>query len=483
MESVSQQNPTLDKLPPHDGLAERAVLGCCLGGSVSMVDGEMAKALAAIERCQAQFGSDEVFYDLAHLAIWNAITFLKARDGRLDVITVQAELKARGLLEQVGGYAYLSQCQDAAVSPSMIEDYLRLVWEKFVARRLIQKNSEQTAAVMESGELTESKIANIQLRHEEWVRLTHRGTVQPKNLSFPNEFAEAYYNQFFDRKEDEYGYRLPFEYTLRLRPGETTLFTGDNGSGKTSMLSLMAICVAAQLAEGERVVVASMEMRPEVTLWIMARQLMGLGKLERTEENIHRIVRALAWLNKRVVLYNFWGITDKNDLLNTFHYAAEHHGGKFFIIDNMMKVGIADDDYAAQGYFIQGVCGFSMKWKAHTVVVVHENKGDGSMKQKVRGSKQLTDAPDNVVKMERNEKKAQELIELKQEEAARSKAPEVIREAREKLRKVWDSKFTHSKQRYPGTNQNGARWLYFHHETLQFHVEPNQGAIDFTLTQ
>jgi KaiC/GvpD/RAD55 family RecA-like ATPase len=468
--------PELDRLPPHDDAAERAVIGCCLGGTLLELD----KTPALIERCCQQFGSDEVFYDLRHQTIWHAIVFLKNRDGKLDLITLQAELSARGMLDQVGGVAYLAECQDKPFVHNF-ELYLGIVWEKFVARQLLQRNSRQTEAVMQSGELTESKIADIQQRHEEWVKLLQRGSIQPKNLSQVNAFDEAVYHQFFERKEDTFGWALPFEYTLRLRPAETTLFTGDNGSGKTSMLSLIAVAVAKQLPEGERVVVASMEMRPEVTLWIMCRQLMGLpASPERTPENISKLVKALAWLNQRVLLYNFWGITDKHDLLNTFHYAAEQHNGRFFIIDNMMKVGIADDDYAAQGLFIQNVTAFSMKHKAHTIVVVHENKGDGNTKQKVRGSKQLTDAVDNVCKMERNEKKAQKLDELKSELRAGLITKEEFNSKRAGMGKEWDSKFTHSKQRYPGTNQNGSRWLYFHHDSLQFHEEPHQGAIDFT---
>lgn len=462
--------PTGDRLPPNDGLAEESIIGCVL----------LAPA-ECMPECLKRFEDVEVFYDLRRQTIWHVLVFLHKQGTPIDNVTVRSELQSRGMLEQCGDVHYLNACIDRVPSAANLPTYLEIVWEKYLARELIKNNLTLAREVFETGQLTESKIANIEENHTEWQRLLHRGAVTPKNLCAPNQFGDAYYDQWFNRKEDSFGFELPFEFPLRLRPAATTLMTGDNGSGKSSMLCLISIVVAKQLQPGEKVVVASMEMPPEVTLWIMARQLMGLGKLECTEENIARIAKALGWLNKRILLYNFLGITDKRDLMSTFEYAAEHQAGKFFIIDNMMKVGIADDDYAAQGFFIQQVCDFDLKRKVHTVVVVHENKGDGNTKQKVRGSKQLTDAPDNVVKMERNAQKAEKLAELKAELKACPNDKERIEGERRKLVTTWDSKFLLHKQRWPGAQQNGSAWLYFHHDSLQFHKEPNQRPFDYSL--
>jgi len=203
------------------------------------------------------------------------------------------------------------------------------------------------------------------------------------------------------------------------------------------------------------------------TLWIMARQLLALGRLERNDDNERLVGDALAWLSKRVLLYDFLGITDRHELINAFEYAATRQGGKFFILDNLMKVGIADDDYAAQGQFMQRICDFNLKHQTHTIVVVHENKGDGSAKQKVRGSKQLTDAPDNVIGMKRNEDKANKLEEFKAELNAKKISPPEYTAKLDGLRMVWDSKFILSKQRWPGAQQNGSKWLYFDKQSLR----------------
>lgn len=452
----------IDRLPPHSTEAEQGVLGCVL---LAGLDGG---ANAPLTAAQEKFQGDEVFYDLRHATIWHALTFLASEKKPADFITVVEELQSRGQLEQVGGVAYLNELQDAVATVANLPTYLDLVWEKFVTRQLIQRNVFVNQLV-ERGELNEGLVASIEDSNKRWLEMLDRGAVTPKHLKSPGDFMAEYFEQWFDRKDDTYGYALPFEFPLRFRPAATSLMTGDNGSGKSTMLSWMALHVMRQLdvTAGERVVLASMEMPPATTLWIMARQLLACGKLERNDENERRVGDALAWLQQRVLLYDFLGITDRHELLHAFEYAATRQGGKFFILDNLMKVGIADDDYAAQGQFMQRVCDFNLKQQTHAIVVVHENKGDGSAKQKVRGSKQLTDAPDNVIGMKRNEDKANKLEELKAELNAKKIDYTEYQNRVDGMRLVWDSKFILSKQRWPGAQQNGSKWLYFDRPSLR----------------
>jgi len=440
--------------------AEQGVLGCIL----------LAPNECLTQCCDKFQQDDEVFYDLRHQTIWNALLYQRSQGVGIDIITLQQELKDRGQLDQIGGIAYLNAVQDTVPSVANLTYYIDYVWEKYIARRLVQKNTSQVGIIYEqNGDVSESWLARIEQQHQEWTALLDRGAVTPKHLKEPGHFLQEYFEQWFDRKDDTYGYALPFEFPLRYRPAATTLMTGDNGSGKSTMLSWKAIHVMKQLdvEAGERVVMASMEMPPATTLWIMARQLLALGRLERNDDNERLVGDALAWLSKRVLLYDFLGITDRHELINAFEYAATRQGGKFFILDNLMKVGIADDDYAAQGQFMQRICDFNLKHQTHTIVVVHENKGDGSAKQKVRGSKQLTDAPDNVIGMKRNEDKANKLEEFKAELNAKKISPPEYTAKLDGLRMVWDSKFILSKQRWPGAQQNGSKWLYFDKQSLR----------------
>lgn len=455
---------------PHSYENEQGVLGCLLR--------EPALTLSA---CAEQFGTDEVFYDLRHAAIYQSVLYLHANGKGIDGLTVMEELKSRGQLEQIGGPAYLNAIQDVIVSPANLPTYLEIVWSKYIARRLVEKNRAQIEIVEKHAGVAESFIARVDEEYMQWRKLLERGTVSPKNLCKPNEFGEAYYDAWFNRKEDTYGWELPFKFPMRLRPAEMTLFTGDNGSGKSSMLGMIAICAGKQFEKDEKIVVASMEVPPEITLWIMARQLLGVGRLECTKENILRITQALAWLNKRVLLYNFLGITDWRELLNTFRYARKQHNGAIFIVDSVMRIGIPDDDYAMQGVVAAQFADFCVKEGAHTFLVVHENKGEGRAKDKVRGSKQWTDNAHNVCAVKRNEQKAEKVEEWKSELAAGELSESQYREKMEGMAKTWDTKFILNKQRWPGSQQNASRWLYFDHESLQFHEQPHTRAFNFML--
>lgn len=439
-------------MPPHSDEAEQGVLGCIL---LAPND--------CLAQCRSKFGVDEVFYDLRHQTIWNVLVYLQSKERAVDIITVQQELKDRALLDQIGGISYLNALQDSVPSAANLSYYLDIVWEKFIFRRLVQKNTTEVSILYEHNGAAEEFIARVDQNHAEWKTLLDRGAVTPKHLKPASAFQDAYYARWFDRRDDTYGYSLPFEFPLRMRPAATTLMTGDNGSGKSTKLLFVATHVATQIDRDaeEKIVLACMETPPENTLYIMARQLLNSGPLEHTADNERRVADALAWLNGRVLLYDFLGITNRHELLAAFAYAAEHQKAKWFVLDNLMKVGIADDDYAAQGLFVQSYCDFNMKWKTHGILVAHENKGEGNAKQKVRGSKQITDAPDNVVGMKRNDTKKLKLDELDAEWEAYKDRRNEIEKKRTLLRLEPDGWFSLYKQRWEGSQQNARTRLYF----------------------
>src|SRR6266699_6774812 len=88
----------VDRLPPHSPEAEQGVLGCVLL-SPNECMGE------SIEKLK---GGAEVFYDLRHQTIFNALTQMYDSREAIDIITLQQRLKDKQMLEEVGGLSYLS---------------------------------------------------------------------------------------------------------------------------------------------------------------------------------------------------------------------------------------------------------------------------------------------------------------------------------------------------------------------------------------
>lgn len=124
-----------ERRPPHDAAAEQGVLGCVL-----------LEPAASMGICMERMkGDPALFYDLRHQTIFTVLRQMYEANEGMDLITVQAQLGKRGVLEEVGGVAYLSELQDAVPSAANLTAYLTVVREKYLMRRAIA-----TAAAMVS---------------------------------------------------------------------------------------------------------------------------------------------------------------------------------------------------------------------------------------------------------------------------------------------------------------------------------------------
>lgn len=119
---------SIDRLPPHAIEAEQGVLGCIL---LSPND--------CIGICVEKFKRGvEVFYDLRHQVIFDALVEMYESRQPVDLITLQQRLKDKNQLDSVGGIPYLSALPDAVPSAANLEYYVEIVREKYVLRKMIQ---------------------------------------------------------------------------------------------------------------------------------------------------------------------------------------------------------------------------------------------------------------------------------------------------------------------------------------------------------
>jgi len=121
---------TLDKLPPHSIEAEQGVLGCILTSPKDCL-GE------ALEKLKVK----EAFYDLRHQIIFESM------DERSDLITLMQSLKDQNVLDQVGGVEYLASLQDKVPSTHNLPNYIDIVHEKYLMRKLVATCSQMAEKV------------------------------------------------------------------------------------------------------------------------------------------------------------------------------------------------------------------------------------------------------------------------------------------------------------------------------------------------
>ncbi|QBQ62994.1 replicative DNA helicase [Actinobacillus indolicus] len=111
-------------IAPHSIEAEQAVLGGI------MLSNEYWDNVA--ERVQA---SD--FYNHAHRLIFEEMTALVREHKPIDIITLDQVLKNKGVLQDVGGFAYLAELSKNTPSAANILAYADIVSERAIRRELI----------------------------------------------------------------------------------------------------------------------------------------------------------------------------------------------------------------------------------------------------------------------------------------------------------------------------------------------------------
>lgn len=117
------------KLPPQAVDIEEVILGAL------MIDRKGVDEV--IDMLQP-----DAFYKPAHQHIYEAIHYLFESGESVDLLTVSAQLKKVGKLEQAGGEFYLIQLTQKVSSSAHIEFHARIVLQKFIQRSLIKISSE-----------------------------------------------------------------------------------------------------------------------------------------------------------------------------------------------------------------------------------------------------------------------------------------------------------------------------------------------------
>lgn len=220
-------------------------------------------------------------------------------------------------------------------------------------------------------------------------------------------YAEEVVGYFWDEKRDR-GQVLPWEKAqdkIAFRPAEVTLWGGYNGSGKS--LALGQLCLAL-LTQKTSSCIASLEMRPVVTLARMCRQAAGSNKPDpEFIREFHSMTDSWIWM------YDQQGTVNADKMIGVMRYCAEAKGIKHFLLDSLLKCGIAEDDYTGQKSFVDRICAVARDTGMHIHFVAHSRKGKDENtppgKMDVKGSGSITDQVDNVLTWWRNKAKEEAL--------------------------------------------------------------------------
>ena len=243
----------INKYLPYNFLAEKMILSCLLVNS------------EAIEITLKTVSTD-VFYFKNHQEIYKAIIFMVEKNIPIDILTLVTFLQDNGLLQKIGGIKVLIELLNQIPNFAYLEDYLRLVKDKYIRRSLIKLGYE----TINSSYITSIPLENI-LNDLENRLFNLTNEIQTKKLSTSAELAN---NIFFELKTKSLNPKLAgitsgFHdldvLTQGFQKSDLIILAGRPSMGKTAL----SLTIASNLIKSSKLPVLffSLEMSKEQIIY------------------------------------------------------------------------------------------------------------------------------------------------------------------------------------------------------------------------
>ena len=320
----------IDRIPPSNLEAEMALLGSIL------VDKEMMTTVAEIVQ-----PSD--FYASLHESIYLALFALYERGEPLDKVALAEELRNRGMLDKIGGLAYLNSLMDTVPTAASAEYYARIVREKSTLRGLIHAGTQVTQLGYESEDDVPAAIDRAeQVVYEVGNRSEHNAFASvPSLLLGVFQSLERRHEQKGDRTGVTSGFRDIDDYTAGWQPGNLIIIAARPAMGKTSIALNMA--VAAAKDERKPVALFSLEMTKQelVERFLSSEARLDASKLRRgaiADRDWEKIGHAMGVLHELPIYLDDAGAVTVTEIRSRLRRLKSAHGLSAVIVDYLQLV-------------------------------------------------------------------------------------------------------------------------------------------------
>lgn len=265
----------IEFIPPTNIDAERAVLGCMLISEEAKMDG-------------LELLREEDFSRGAHRDIFTVIREMTARRVEIDSVTMMEELRARGILDQIGGISYVSGLTVTVPTAANLRYYADIVREKSILRQIgtLCDDINQKAASEEFkgadllGELqSRADTISVARRGQEPVSLLD---LSMRTLDDVDKMSKTP-GQFTGLQTGLYDFDT---MTGGLQRGDLVIIAGRPSMGKSALVQRIVQGVAEREPDAGAILWASLEMSQEQ---IGQRWLCTVGQVDSSHIRIGRI--------------------------------------------------------------------------------------------------------------------------------------------------------------------------------------------------
>ena len=280
----SDQKTEQVSIPPHSTEAEQAVLGGIMLSNQHW-DGIAERVIA------------EDFYTFAHKAIFQTMEELMRNQTPIDLITLDQALKAKGISDSVGGFAYLADLSNNTPNAINILAYAEIVREKAILRELIAVGN-RIAENSYSPKGKDIKMVLDEAESEVFAIAEKRSssTEGPQNVLSVLESTIARIETLgqLENHNGVTGVTTGFveldKKTAGLQPSDLIIVAARPSMGKTTFA--MNLCENAAMASDKPVLVFSLEMPAEQ---IMMRMIASLARVDQTKIRTGQNLEEAEW--------------------------------------------------------------------------------------------------------------------------------------------------------------------------------------------
>jgi replicative DNA helicase len=285
--------------------AEKTILGAILLDNAA--HSEAAEKIAAED-----FSLD------SHQRIFRRMSDLMNSQRPVDIVTLAEELAKNKEVESVGGVAYLASLTEGLPRRPVIEEYIRIVKDKSLLRRLMNICA---AAIARAADQTETALEVIGAAETELLEVSQKG-LSGGFASLEQIVADSFgsIDNLYKQSREVTGLATDFyeldKTTSGLQRGELIIIAARPSMGKTAFA--VNICQNAAVNHNAVVAVFSLEMSKESLL--------------------RRMLASQAWVDQRKLQTGFLGKEDHDKLQKALGDLVESR----LFIDDTAGISLAE---------------------------------------------------------------------------------------------------------------------------------------------
>jgi replicative DNA helicase len=296
---------TLDSGLPANVDAEKTILGAILLDN------------AAHSEAAEKLESDDFSLD-SHRRIFLRMSELMDAQHAVDIVTLANELTRYKEVDAVGGVAYLASLTEGLPRRPVIEEYIRIVKDKSLLRKLMAICSMAIARAADQGE---SALDVLGAAESQLMEVTEKGLTHGfQSLHQIVEHSFGSIDNLYKQSREVTGLATAFteldRMTSGLQKGELIIIAARPSMGKTALA--INIAQNAAIKSGAKVAVFSLEMSKESLL--------------------RRMLATQAWVDQRKLQTGFLGREDHDKLEKALGLLVESQ----LFIDDTAGISLAE---------------------------------------------------------------------------------------------------------------------------------------------